>query len=200
MSHPDQAPAQRSTDIVAQLLRGRTRGAVKGAHDDPPPVRDIHQQRGEDVAQPALDAIPHHGTTNGSTNDESCAGRCIMALDAAITHERTHVDDHSRGAGAGRPAHHRAELLSPPDPAVTGQHGTVGCRYADRRARPFPRRDASTERPARVLMRVRNPCVRARRRLFGWNVRFMRVSSSGSTVAGEACVLGLVRLAGQTPS
>lgn len=27
-------------------------------------------------------------------------------------------------------------------------------------------------RPARVFMRVRKPCLRARRRLFGWNVRF----------------------------
>lgn len=28
------------------------------------------------------------------------------------------------------------------------------------------------ERPARVCMRARNPCLRARRRLLGWNVRF----------------------------
>ena len=48
---------------------------------------------------------------------------------------------------------------------------------AEMRVRPLPRRAARTARPARVLMRVRNPWVRARRRLFGWNVRFMRVSS-----------------------
>ena len=39
---------------------------------------------------------------------------------------------------------------------------------ADRRARPLARRDLSTARPARVLMRARNPCLRARRRLLGW--------------------------------
>lgn len=38
---------------------------------------------------------------------------------------------------------------------------------ADRRARPLARRDFSTARPARVLMRARKPCLRARRRMLG---------------------------------
>ena len=41
------------------------------------------------------------------------------------------------------------------------------------RARPLRRRAASTARPARVRMRSRKPCVFARRRLFGWNVRLL---------------------------
>ena len=45
-------------------------------------------------------------------------------------------------------------------------------RQADRRARPLARRFLSTARPARVLIRARKPCLRARRRLLGWNVRF----------------------------
>lgn len=44
--------------------------------------------------------------------------------------------------------------------------------YAVRRSRPFRRRAATIARPARVRMRSRKPWVRARRRLFGWNVRF----------------------------
>jgi hypothetical protein len=47
-------------------------------------------------------------------------------------------------------------------------------RQADRRARPLARRFLSTARPARVLIRARKPCLRARRRLLGWNVRFKR--------------------------
>lgn len=43
--------------------------------------------------------------------------------------------------------------------------------YADSFARPFLRRAATIARPERVLIRVRKPCLRARRRLFGWNVR-----------------------------
>jgi hypothetical protein len=45
-------------------------------------------------------------------------------------------------------------------------------------ARPFRRRAARTARPALVRMRSRNPCVLARRRLFGWNVRLL---TGGST-------------------
>jgi hypothetical protein len=45
-------------------------------------------------------------------------------------------------------------------------------RQAERRARPLARRFLSTARPARVLIRARKPCLRARRRLLGWNVRF----------------------------
>lgn len=40
------------------------------------------------------------------------------------------------------------------------------------RARPFLRRACTMARPARVRMRIRKPCLRARRRLLGWNVRF----------------------------
>src|SRR5205807_10600827 len=36
------------------------------------------------------------------------------------------------------------------------------------RLRPFARRRLSVSRPARVRIRARNPCVRARLRFFGW--------------------------------
>ena len=41
-----------------------------------------------------------------------------------------------------------------------------------RRLRPFERRRLRTSRPFFVLMRTRNPCVRLRWRVLGWNVRF----------------------------
>ncbi len=47
---------------------------------------------------------------------------------------------------------------------------------ADSRSRPLRRRAARTARPARVLMRTRNPCVFLRLRVFGWNVRFTVLS------------------------
>src|SRR6202012_3767636 len=40
-------------------------------------------------------------------------------------------------------------------------------------ARPLRRRADRTARPALVRMRSLNPCVLARRRLFGWNVRLL---------------------------
>ena len=56
--------------------------------------------------------------------------------------------------------------------------------------RPFRRRAARIARPARVLIRWRKPCVLARRRLFGWNVRlltvvgFRRVEAVSTFVSG----------------
>src|SRR4029077_19897823 len=43
---------------------------------------------------------------------------------------------------------------------------------AERLARPLPRRRRITARPPRVRIRMRNPCVLLRLRLFGWNVLF----------------------------
>ncbi len=44
---------------------------------------------------------------------------------------------------------------------------------AESLCRPLPRRRWIVARPAAVRIRVRNPCLRLRRRLFGWYVRFM---------------------------
>jgi hypothetical protein len=52
-------------------------------------------------------------------------------------------------------------------------------------ARPFRRRAASTARPALVRMRSRNPCVLARRRLFGWNVRLLTGGSTYGVITGS---------------
>jgi len=54
--------------------------------------------------------------------------------------------------------------------------GQTGAGQGIRRLRPLARRAFSTLRPFAVDMRARNPCVRARWSLLGWNVLFMAVS------------------------
>lgn len=50
----------------------------------------------------------------------------------------------------------------------------VGCKaYGVSCARPLARRRFNTRRPALVAILARNPCVRARFKMLGWNVRFM---------------------------
>ena len=46
-------------------------------------------------------------------------------------------------------------------------------RQTERRCRPLRRRRASTARPAFDRILTRKPCVRLRRRRFGWNVLFI---------------------------
>jgi hypothetical protein len=54
---------------------------------------------------------------------------------------------------------------------------------ADNRLRPFSRRALMMDRPARVRIRARKPCLRARRRVLGWKVRF--TAGSGHDVGVE---------------
>ena len=63
-----------------------------------------------------------------------------------------------RATGAGQSLE-GAPATDPPD-------------QADSRVRPLSRLALMIERPARVRMRARKPCLRARRRVLGWNVRF----------------------------
>ena len=66
-----------------------------------------------------------------------------------------------------KPLQKMRQLFSP---ALNDLYGQT---YTARRLRPLARRAAMTERPPRVFMRVRKPCVRARLTFDGWYVRFM---------------------------
>ena len=66
--------------------------------------------------------------------------------------------------------------------------------YTAKRFLPLARRRFRTSRPFFVLMRTRKPCVRLRRRLLGWNVRFMdllylltETSHSNERFPGRQC-------------
>lgn len=74
-------------------------------------------------------------------------------------------DDHGQRSG-GHAASGGPEFLELPC-------GPEGPDHALRRWRPFSRRDRTMRRPARSDMRWRKPCLRALRRLLGWNVLFI---------------------------
>ena len=61
--------------------------------------------------------------------------------------------------------------------------------YGQSRLRPFARRRARTRRPPVVDMRARKPCVRARCRLLGLNVRF--IAGKTEDIRGYAIALGI---------
>jgi hypothetical protein len=82
------------------------------------------------------------------------------AIDArrAVHPGRMRQSPRSGASGAGRGA------------STTAGRGRA---QADSSLRPLRRRAARIARPARVCIRTRKPCVLARRRLFGWNVRLL---------------------------
>jgi hypothetical protein len=75
---------------------------------------------------------------------------------------------HYAGPTRANPGTHaQRELRAPAHPGLRRQDQALS------RSRPLRLRAARTARPARVRMRSRKPCVLARRRLFGWNVRLL---------------------------
>jgi hypothetical protein len=126
--------------------------------------------------------------------------------------ERLHRRRVSRGPRAvdGPRVHHAGRCCGTPGSAVGGSREAArellpfealrsGRSQADRRARPLRRRAPMMERPARVRIRNRKPWVLARRRLFGWKVRFtsglqrstkVRISQGPTTAQArvEACI------------
>jgi len=86
------------------------------------------------------------------------------------------------------------EPVRAPEPGIACGSGPLGhlrlpaSRQGVSCARPLARRRARIWRPFLVAMRARNPWVRLRRRLLGWNVRFIgAVSGSGESVRQGVC-------------
>jgi hypothetical protein len=86
---------------------------------------------------------------------------------------------HHQGPARTNPgAHSQRELRAAAQPGLGRQDQALS------RSRPLCLRAARTARPARVRMRSRKPCVFARRRLFGWNVRLLTGAPGKDLVAG----------------
>ena len=94
--------------------------------------------------------IPAHGGTDGATDGERHLRRYQVGIGNERTPQRIGPDSNTVTPEAD-------ESVAFADPVD----------QAERRARPLARRDFNTARPARVLMRARKPCLRARRRLLG---------------------------------
>lgn len=86
-----------------------------------------------------------------------------------FTRAQKAIGKHTIPAGSGALPGGGGESRRISQPVLGWEHD----RQADRRSRPLLRREARMARPARVRIRARKPWVFARRRLLGWNVRFM---------------------------
>src|SRR6187551_17492 len=128
-----------------------------------PPRRDAVGELGPHRAELPLDAVSRHGRPDGARHGEAEPGRAVGIV---LTSEP--VERH--GSRRDRPSLpvDRVEVAGTGQ-ALPSLHGAV---YADRRLRPLARRRLRIAWPPRVDMRARKPCLRLRRRTFGWYVRF----------------------------
>ena len=129
--------------------------------------RQAGQPRVQQMPQPPAYPVSYDGRPHGPRNHEPDA-------DSGRTARRD-VDGHRARSRAGTGSDSGSELGGPPHTRGRRKHEGPCPEngQADSRSRPLRRRAAMIARPARVRIRRRNPCVLARRRLFGWNVRLL---------------------------
>jgi hypothetical protein len=114
------------------------------------------------LTKPPLNAVPGHRWANRPADDKPHPGRLVPGIgpEQQVAHQ-------TRPSGAPPRAHGERELSAVAHPGLGRKDQALSF------SRPLCRRAARTARPARVRMRRRKPCVFARRRLFGWNVRLL---------------------------
>ena len=143
------------------------------------------------MAQPPGDPMSGDRAAHGAAHHEpgACGSVGVRRVRGG------EVYDEARTSRAETTSHGGGELVPMSEPRAGRQHRR-GPAQAESRSRPLRRRPATMARPARVRIRSRKPCVRARRRLFGWKVRLPLLTSrlSRSTArcgAGRRSALGL---------
>ena len=161
---PPQQPADHRIQICGEIWMARVRGRGVRAHHKKATVRQRLKVPAHKRAKPPLDAVPGHSRADCPAHDESYPGR-FLPVRLVIADQK--VTYHAGPARPGPGAHGQRELRAVAHPGLGWQDQALS------RSRPFCLRAARTARPARVRMRSRKPCVFARRRLFGWNVRLL---------------------------
>src|SRR5262245_47122492 len=130
----------------------------------------------EELPHQATDAVARRCVTDFAAGGDTEARRWMLSL--AGYHDEV-------GNGVTPPLALQRQKLMPlaqtvprrkalrPVPARQPQFGCFGGIETVSRLRPFARRRFRTSCPPGVLIRARKPCVRLRRLLLGWYVRFM---------------------------
>lgn len=124
------------------------------------------------MAEPARHPVSNDRIPDGLADDEPHAWtRRVVRVGRNRT--AIQMQHHIGLAGPNTVLDGVAKLGGPRHPVLSWEHSPrlPGCDQAVSERRPLPRRADTMARPARVRIRSRNPCTRARRRLFGWKVR-----------------------------
>jgi hypothetical protein len=140
------------------------RGCGICAHHKKATVRKRLKVPAHECTELPLHAVPGDGRADRPAYHESYPGR-FLPVERVIADQQ--MPDDAGPARPGPGAHGQGELRAAAHPGLGWQDQALS------RSRPLRLRAARTARPARVRMRSRKPCVFARRRLFGWNVRLL---------------------------
>ena len=161
---PLQQPTDHQVQIRGEIWLACVRGRSVCAHHKKATARKQLKVPAHKLTKAPLDPVPGHRGANRPADYESYPGR-FPVVDSVGPHQQ--VTHHARPARTSPGAHGQREFGAAAHPGLGGQDQALSL------SRPLCRRAARTARPALVRMRSRKPCVLARRRLFGWNVRLL---------------------------
>ena len=140
------------------------RGRSVGTHHKKATARKRVKVPAHQLTKTPLHLVPGHRRTNRPADHETYPG-WLGLMRSVRPYQQVAHDTGPACTGPG--AHGQPELGAVTHPGLGRQDQALS------RSRPLCLRAARTARPARVRIRSRKPCVFARRRLFGWNVRLL---------------------------
>jgi hypothetical protein len=175
---PPQQPAYDQVQIRGEIRLACVRGRGVRAHHKKATARQRLKVPARQLAKAPLDTVSGHRRADRPANHKSYPGRLAVSDPVGPDEQVTHDE---RPAGTGARTHGQRELLAAAHPVRGRQDQALS------RARLLCLRAARTARPARVRMRSRKPCVLARRRLFGWNVRLLTGAPGNGLSHGVLC-------------
>jgi hypothetical protein len=158
-----QQPADHRVQIRGEIRLARVRGHSVCTHHKKGTARKQLKVPAHKLAKPTLNPVSGHRRANRPADHESYP-RWLPLIN---TGSHQHVAHYTGPASTSPGAHGQRELRAAAHPGLGRQDQALS------RSRPLCLRAARTARPARVRIRSRKPCVFARRRLFGWNVRLL---------------------------
>ena len=120
------------------------------------------------MAEPTRYAVADYRASHGLAHDKAHLRAGGIAVRCEIRNQSMHHNQFAPGPSAA--TNYSREIISMGQPSGRRKHRAPGPQ-ADSFSLPLRRRAARIARPARVRIRSRKPCVRERRRLFGWKVR-----------------------------
>ncbi len=161
---PPQQPADHRIQIRDEIRLACVRGRSVSTHHKKATARKAVKVPAHQLPKAPLHPVPGHRRPDRPADHESYPGWLGLMESVGPNQQVPH---HRGPAGPGSGAHGQRELGAVPHPGLGRQDQALS------RSRPLRLRAARTARPARVRMRSRKPCVFARRRLFGWNVRLL---------------------------
>jgi hypothetical protein len=161
---PLQQPADHQVQIRGEIRLARVRGRSVRAHHKKATARKRLKVPAHELAEPSPHAVSRYRRAYRPADHETHPG-WLPVVDAVRADQQ--VTHHARPPRTRPGTHGQRELRTAAHPGLSGQDQALS------RSRPLCLRAARTARPALVRMRSRKPCVRARRRLFGWNVRLL---------------------------